>query len=121
LTPTVLSELDQLKINHRNPDVRDKAERLIRQVKEYRRRGRLADGVPIVAGVSTLQTIATEPKLEDSLPWLDPANNDDRFIAAVLEVMRLRPRAPVVLISRDINLQNKAEFAGLPFVEPPEP
>jgi hypothetical protein len=121
LTPTVLSELDALKINHRNDAVRDKAERLIRQVKEYRRRGRLADGVPLVTGVSTLQTLATEPKLEDSLPWLDSANNDDRFIAAVLEVMRVRPRAPVILISRDINLQNKAEFAGLPFVEPPEP
>jgi hypothetical protein len=120
-TPTVLSELDELKINHRNVAVRDKAERLIRQIKEYRRRGRLADGVLIVAGVSTLQTIAMEPKLEDSLPWLDPTNNDDRFIAAVLEVMRLRPRAPVVLISRDINLQNKAEFAGLPFLEPPDP
>ena len=121
LTPTVLSELDALKINHRNEAVRDKAERLIRQIKEYRRRGRLVDGVPLVTGVSTLQTIAMEPKLGDSLPWLVPANNDDRFIAAVLEVMRIRPRAPVVLISRDINLQNKAEFAGLPFLEPPDP
>jgi len=37
LTPTVLSELDQLKINHRKADVREKAEGLIRQIKEYRR------------------------------------------------------------------------------------
>jgi len=65
--------------------------------------------------------IATEPSVETTLPWLDLENNDDRFLAAVIEVMRNRPRSPVIIISRDINLQNKAEFARVPFVEPPEP
>ena len=40
LLPTVLSELDSLKINHRNEEVRNKAEKLIRMIKEYRRRGK---------------------------------------------------------------------------------
>jgi hypothetical protein len=31
---------------------------------------------------------------------------------------RLKPRSPVLLVSRDINLQNKAEFANMPVVEP---
>ncbi len=36
LVPTILSELDKLKIEHRNPAVRKKAQSIIRQVKEYR-------------------------------------------------------------------------------------
>ncbi len=34
--------------------------------------------------------------------------------------MHQHPRTPVILVTRDINLQNKAEYAGLPFVEPPD-
>jgi hypothetical protein len=121
VTPTILSELDALKINHRNETVRQKAEALINQMKEFRRRGRLTEGVTLVKGKSTVLAMATEPNMQDSLPWLDPTNNDDRFLAAVIEVMRLRPRSVVIAVSRDINFQNKAEFARIPFVEPPEP
>jgi len=121
LVPAVLSELDALKINHRNETVRRKAETLIRQIKEYRRRGKLTEGVPVVKDKIDIVGIATEPSVETTLPWLDLENNDDRFLAAVIEVMRNRPRSPVIIISRDINLQNKAEFARVPFVEPPEP
>jgi hypothetical protein len=121
ITPTVLSELDQLKVNHRNENVRQKAEGLIRRLKGYRSRGRLVDGVPLRKGNSTLMTIATEPKMEESLPWLQANNNDDRILAGLIEVMREHPRCQVILVTRDMNLQNKTEFAGLPFVEPPEP
>jgi hypothetical protein len=34
--------------------------------------------------------------------------------------MRQYQRTPVVLVTRDINVQNKAEYAS-PFVEPPDP
>lgn len=121
LLPTVLSELDSHKVNYRHEGVRDKADKLIRQIKEYRRRGKLVEGVPIVTDAITLVAFATEPRKESFLPWLDPDNNDDRLLAASLEVMRIRPRSPVILVSRDINLQNRAEFARIPFVEPPEP
>ncbi len=121
LTPTILSELDHLKISHRNEEFRQRIEGLIRRIKGYRSRGRLADGVPLVSGRSTLKTVAVEPNMHDSLPWLDSGNNDDRFLAAFLELMRLHPRCPVLLVTRDINLQNKAEYAGFPFVEPPDP
>lgn len=121
LTPTVLVELDELKVNHRNQDIRDKAEGLIRRIKGYRGRGSLTDGVTLRAGASTIRAIGEEPRMGDSLPWLDPDNRDDRFIASVIEVMRSRPRSPVVIVARDINLQNKAELASLPFVEPPDP
>lgn len=121
LTPAVLSELDEQKVNHRNPEVREKAERLIRQLKEYRRRGRLTDGVKLVHDAIHLVAVALEPDVSRSLPWLDPTNHDDRLIASTLDVMRRYSRSPVAIVTRDINLQNKAEVARIPTLEPPDP
>jgi len=121
LLPTVLSELDLLKINHRNVEVRNKSESLIRRIKEYRRRGKLTTGVTVVKDRIKIQSIAIEPDMNASLPWLDPDNKDDRILAGVIEVMRARPRSIVKAVSRDINFQNKAEFANIPFEEPPAP
>lgn len=121
LLPTVLSEIDSLKILHSNENVRRKSEKLIKKIKEYRRRGKLTTGVTLIRDTIRIQSVAIEPNLKKSLPWLDPANRDDRILAAVIEVMRSRPRSPVIVVSRDINFQNKAEFANIPFVEPPAP
>ena len=107
LLPTVLSELDLLKINHRNVEVRNKSESLIRRIKEYRRRGKLTTGVTVVKGRIKIQSIAIEPDMNTSLPWLDPDNKDDRILAGVIEVMRTRPRSIVKAVSRDINFQNE--------------
>ena len=120
LTPTVLSELDKLKIVYRLESVREKAEGLIRQIKGYRERGKLNDGVPLVSGVSALKSIAVEPNFNKTLSWLDPLNDDDRILASFIEVMKIYPNSPVIIVTNDINMQNKAEFAGIPFVEPPE-
>jgi hypothetical protein len=120
LMPTVLSELDKLKIEHRNPDVRAKAERLVRQFKEFLRRGDLLDGVPIVKGRITARSMAVEPRFAQTLPWLDPANNDDRLLASVVELIRQNVRTTIALVTGDINLQNKASYARIPVVEPPE-
>lgn len=119
LVPTVLSELDEIKISHNNENVRKKSEKLIRKIKEYRRRGSLIDGVKIVENKIYLQSLAIEPNMKETLPWLDYENNDDRMLASVIEIMRSKPRSHVILITRDINLQNKAEFASVPYDEPP--
>lgn len=121
LTPAVLGELDSLKVLYRNEGVRTKAESVISQIKELRRRGRLTEGVTLVSGKSAVLSVATEPRLDESMPWLDAANADDRFLASVVEVMRLHPRCAVLVVTRDVNLQNKLEFARMPFMEPPEP
>ena len=121
LTPTVLSELDRLKAEHRSEGVKGKANRLIRQFKEYRRRGRLTEGVPLRNGVSTIYALAIDPDMSSSLSWLDAANQDDRLLATVMEIGRRHVRRPVALVTLDINLQNKAEFADVPFIEPPAP
>lgn len=117
--PTILSELDALKINHKNEDVKRKAEMLIRKIKEYRRRGNIFDGVPLVKNKINVQYIPLEPKIENKLSWLDMENNDDRFLASIMEVMREIPQTPLTIVTRDINLQNKAEYASIPYVEPP--
>lgn len=119
LLPTVLSELDSHKTNNRNEAVRDKANKLIHQIKEFRRRGKLIDGVVVVKGKISIMTIATEPKTMFFLPWFDPNNNDDRILASTLEVMRRYPKSPVVVVSLDVNLQNKADFARITCIEPP--
>jgi rRNA-processing protein FCF1 len=121
LPPTVLGELDKLKVEHRNEAVRGKAEQLIRQIKEYGRRGKLNTGVPILKGVSEIVGLAIEPVMAATLSWLDKDNADDRLIASTIEVMRLYPHSPVILVTRDVNVQNKANFAGIPFEEPPDP
>ncbi len=120
LTPSVLSEIDYHKENHNNPDVRKKSQSLIRQIKEFRRRGSLAEGITIVNGKIYIKSLAVEPDLTKSLPWLDKGCKDDRFLATVLEYMRDNTRLAICIVTRDINMQNKAEFAGLPFIEPPE-
>lgn len=91
-----------------------------KQIKEYRRRGRLTDGVPLLKDKSQIVAIAVEPTFSESLSWLDANNNDDRLLASCLEIMRKMLESQVILLTRDINLQNKAEFARIPFLEPPQ-
>ncbi len=119
LVPLVLSELDTLKINHRDSNVKQKAQAVIRQIKEYARRGSLSVGVTIVANRIRLRALASEPRVEETLFWLDPTVPDDRMLASTVEAMRMHPRSTVALVTGDINLQNKAAFAGIPFLEPP--
>ena len=70
LASTLLGELDKLKIEHRNEDVRRKAEIVIRRVKSYGDRGNVLEGVPLRSGVSTLRTSAVEPDVAQRSPGL---------------------------------------------------
>lgn len=110
ILPTVLSELDKLKITHRNEDFRKKVTSVIKRLKGYRRQGDVLKGVTVDKTI-LVKMIATEPNFEQTLPWLDPNNNDDRIIANVLELQIKNPSDIVLLTTSDINLQNKAELA----------
>jgi len=121
LTSTLLGELDDLKMPHRGESVREKAEGAIRRIKEYGRRGDIHAGVTLKRDRSTVRMTAAEPDFENTLPWIDPTIKDDRLLAACLEIVREHPHSPVVLVTRDVNMQNKARHAGIPFVEPPDP
>jgi PhoH-like ATPase len=121
LLPAVVAELDVLKMPGRPEAVQSKADGLIRRIKGYGARGRLTDGVPLRTGVSRIVAGVIEAKVADILPWLDQGNTDDRILAGTIEAMRRYSGSPVTIVTRDLNLRNKAEFARVPFVEPPDP
>lgn len=73
LTPTVLRELDQLKVLHRNPDVREKAQKAITRIKGWRKQGNLLDGVTCDHTIHVV-AVAEEPQVATTLSWLDPTN-----------------------------------------------
>jgi PIN domain-containing protein len=119
IVPTVLAELDGLKRNRAGQALGEKAEKAIRFIKGFRKQGFVLDGVT-VAKTITVQMIPTEPRMEKLPSWLDPDNQDDRIIGSALEIQSGQPSAIVVLVTDDMNLQNKAEMAFLPWAEPPE-
>lgn len=119
ILPTILGELDRLSVEHSNENVRVKAGTAIRNIKEWRRRGSLLDGVKITKNL-TAHTIAVEPKFEDKPTWLDANNKDDRFIASCFEVVSKYPDSDVAILTLDINMQNKADFALFPYLDPVE-
>jgi len=119
ILPTVLAELDKLKVAARDSDFRDKVRSAIKRIKGFRNQGSLLKGITVNRTV-TVRTVAKEPDFKETLGWLDEGNNDDRIIASTFELQRVNPSAIVVLVTGDINLQNKAELANLPFYEPPE-
>ena len=116
LLPTVLGELDDLKIAHRNPDFREKARSAIRRVKGWRLQGDLFIGVTVSRTV-TVKAVAAEPDMKNTLSWLDKDIADDRLIASVLEVQIAHPNSRVVLVTGDINLMNKAAWASIESAE----
>jgi len=116
LLPTVLSELDELKVLHRNPEVRDKAKRVVTRIKGWRAQGPLLEGVRVDRTI-TVRAVHNEPRVADSLSWLDADNADDRIIASVLDIQATSPSAHVVLVTGDINLQNKADAAMIETAE----
>ena len=118
LLPTVLGELDKLKIEHRNIDVREKARKIIDRIKGWRNQGALTDGVTVDKSI-TVKAASREPDMKNSLSWLDPSNNDDRIIASVLSIQVEFPAAQVTLVSADINLLNKADAAMIETAELP--
>jgi hypothetical protein len=110
LLPTVLGELDRLKIEYRNPDVRDKAKNVISRIKGWRQQGSLRTGVTVDKSI-TVKACHSEPDMERTLSWLDASVLDDRIIASTIALQVEQPSARVVLVTGDINLQNKADAA----------
>ncbi|MBL7706839.1 MAG: hypothetical protein JNM21_14930 [Taibaiella sp.] len=114
--PTVLSELDELKIKSSKPEFQTKVKAVIKRLKGYRQQGDVLEGV-ITDRSITHKMIAVEPNFERTLSWLKKDNNDDKIIASVLEIQRENPSAIVKLVTSDMNLQNKAAMAGLPYCD----
>ncbi len=114
--PTVLSELDMLKIKSFNPEFQKKVKSVISRLKGYRQQGNLLEGVTVNKSIE-LRMVASEPNFDKTLSWLDRENNDDRIIASALEIQRDNPSSTVCIVTSDINLQNKTEMAKLSYLD----
>jgi predicted ribonuclease YlaK len=87
-------------------------------LKGLRDRGDVRSGARITKSVSVVFEIA-EPRFDDLPAWLDPTVPDDRLVASALLLQASEPSNKVVLVTSDLNLQNKAAALGLPHIEPP--
>ena len=67
--------------------------------------------------VVKFNTIANEPDMKSSLSWLRGDVRDDRIIASVLELQSVNPVSRVILVTGDINLQNKADVAMIECID----
>jgi predicted ribonuclease YlaK len=114
----VLSELDQIKMSRRDKDLGDKAQKVIQRLKGYRAQGPVRDGVTVDRTI-TVRMIPSEPRMAQLPNWLDPERADDRILGSALEIQFSDLSAEVLLVTNDLNLQNKAEMAFLPWAEPP--
>ena len=122
LVPQVIRELDDLKNRiGGNVELRSKAETLIRKIKEYRRRGNITEGVKLVTNKISILATAIEPDFANNLPWLRQSNPDDHIMACAVEVTRAHPRCAVGIITRDLNLQTKADLAQIECLDVPDP
>lgn len=119
ILPTVLGELDDLKDQGKTQELRDKAQGVIRRFKGLRSKGSLADGVTLTRRI----TVVAESREVDAstvLSWLDSGVPDDRIVASALRLQSQHPANTVVLVTSDLNLQNKADAARLPYIETPK-
>jgi rRNA-processing protein FCF1 len=114
--PTVLSELDKLKVNHKNDEFKKKAQSIIRRLKGYRNQGDILKGVIIDKNI-IVKMVAVEPDFTKTLSWLDANNQDDRIVASALSLQAQNPCDRIILITSDLNLQNKAQMASLTFAD----
>ena len=119
IVPAVLAELDHLKLSRGNSDLAIKADSAIRRLKGYRNQGSVRTGVVVDRHIR-VRMVPTEPDMAHLPVWLDPSNTDDRIIASSLEVQFSNLASCTVLVTNDMNLQNKAEMTFLPWAEPPK-
>lgn len=113
LVPQVVRELDAKKLH---PRLRDKAESVIRRLKEYGRRGDTFEGVP-VAGQLRLREVAVDADMDAAPSWLRAGHGDDELLASAFELRWQDMSAVVCLATRDRNMQNKARFGRLPYID----
>lgn len=118
ILPTVLRELDDLKDRGKTPELREHAQGVVRRLKGLRDKGRLAEGVKLTKTI-TVRLEHREVDAPSIVEWLDPTIPDDRIAAGALALQSAFPDGTVILVTSDLNLQNKADVLGLPYVETP--
>jgi PhoH-like ATPase len=112
----VIEEIDRFKKDHSEKG--RNARRVARLLDAYRRRGSLADGVPIEGTKKGILKVAYSRgnSLKELPIELQDGGGDNNILAVAVEQFRcsgLKEAPEVVLISKDINLRIKADAVGL--------
>ncbi|WP_422409470.1 MULTISPECIES: PhoH family protein [unclassified Endozoicomonas] len=115
---TVLEELDKLK-NGKQTIAADcrQAIRLIDQILGTASPSEIEAGVPIRRGnksepQGTLSILSSH--YVENITTLPTSNNDNRIINDICHFQETHPGAPVVLVTKDINMRLKARGCGIP-------
>jgi len=109
---TTVKELEDLKSSRRDEAFRRKLTAAIKNINEIIANGDALEGVKLPDG-TTLKMLASEPDFSNLPKWLDPKINDDRILAAALELQRSNPLSDITLIANDLSMQNKATLAKI--------
>ena len=112
--PQVIRELDDKKLD---PRLKDKAQAAIRRFKEYGRRGDTLRGEVKIAGKLSFAEVAIEPDMDWTLDSLRADSADDRLLASTIELMWRELASTVALVTGDRNLQNKARYARVTYLD----
>ena len=124
LTPTLISELDILKVDPKKPqEVKDKARKIHNKINDYdsRKGNDILKGVVLVRNKISLISEPIEPNFKYTLSFLNPDNKDDRYIVSTLEIMFKHNSSEVYLVTSDFNLKQKCRIASVPILSPPIP
>jgi hypothetical protein len=121
IVPQVMRELDRHKLHHPNPDIRDRARKLVRRFEEFSRRGDTVEEAVPLAGKLKYRDVVVDADMRTTLPWLRPDNADDQILASVLELRWHHPHRSITLVTEDQVLRNKARRARIPTDRAPKP
>jgi PhoH-like ATPase len=107
----VIEELDKLKRNKNNREVAFQARAATRRLAELRKGGSLLKGIPTPGG----GLVMTDPNHVsfDNLPVGFEKCPDNAILLFVQRMVKDHPEAKVILITKDFNMQIKAEAMGL--------
>ena len=120
IVPTVLTELDRHKAVHSRPEVRDKANSLVRQYKEFRSRGDITAEVTIAEKLA-LRSLPVTPSFQGAPGWMHEDHADDQILWSAYSLAVRYPANSVLLLTADTNMQNKAALLGISYIDPDKP
>lgn len=118
LLPTVLGEIDNNKDQGRTQEARERAMKASRRIKGWQDKGKLTEGVNVTRTIAVKAEVRS-PSFAHVPDWLQPSVPDDQILASILELQAREPQSTVILVASDMNIRNKAEALGIPFVDTP--
>ncbi len=107
---TVLGEIDKLKTQRVDPDLRFRGRQVSRMLFELSEKGRLVDGVELPNG-GTVRVVPLSSEID--LPeGLTGRNADDRILAVAYQVCN-QGCSDLLLVTNDLNMLLKAQALGI--------